>query len=116
MPLYKIINLNLSSLLADIVVSKYADHQPLYRQSEIAARDKVTLDEASMGRWVGQCEALCDPLTQALRRYTMDGNKLHADDTPIAVLAPGNKKTKTDRLWVYVRDDSRSGSTAPGAV
>jgi len=105
-----------ASLLADIVVSKYADHQPLYRQSEMAARDKVTLDEASMGRWVGQCEALCDPLTEALRRYTMNGNKVHADDTPIAVLAPGNKKTKTGRLWVYVRDDSRSGSTAPGAV
>ncbi|PXX20234.1 MULTISPECIES: IS66 family transposase [Burkholderia] len=104
------------SLLADILVSKYADHAPLYRQSEIAARDGVTLDRASMGRWVGQCEALCRPLTDALRRYTMAGTKLHADDTPIPVLAPGNKKTKTGRLWVYVRDDSRSGSTEPAAV
>ena len=86
------------SLLADILVSKYADHAPLYRQSEIAARDGVTLDRASMGRWVGQCEALCRPLTDALRRYTMAGTKLHADDTPIPVLAPGNKKTKTGRL------------------
>ena len=59
------------SLLADILVSKYADHQPLYRQSVIAARDGVKLDPASMGRWVGQCEALCEPLTEALRRYTM---------------------------------------------
>ncbi len=57
------------SLLADILVSKYADHQPLYRQSTIAARDGVTLDRASMGRWVGQCEAVCAPLTEALRRY-----------------------------------------------
>lgn len=104
------------SLLADILVSKYADHAPLYRQSEIAARDGVTLDRASMGRWVGQCEALCRPLTDALRRYTMAGTKLHADDTPIPVLAPGNKKTKTGRLWVYVRDDSRSGSTELAAV
>lgn len=104
------------SLLADNLVSKYADHAPLYRQSEIAARDGVTLDGASVGRWVGQCEALCRPLTDALRRYTMAGAKLHADDTPIPVLAPGHKKTKTGRLWVYVRDDSRSGSTEPTTV
>ena len=104
------------SLLADIFVSKYADHQPLYRQSEIAARDKVRLDPASMGRWVGECEALVDPLTEALRRYAMAGSKVHADDTPIPVLAPGNKKTKTGRLWVYVRDDRRAGSQEPAAV
>jgi transposase len=105
-----------ASLLGDILVSKYADHQPLYRQSEIAARDQVNLDPASMGRWVGACEELCAPLTEALRRYTMAGTKIHADDTPIPVLAPGNKKTKTGRLWVYVRDDTRSGSTEPAAV
>src|SRR6185437_4720558 len=104
------------SLLADIAVSKYADHQPLYRQSAIAARDGVTLDRASMGRWVGQCQALCAPLIEALRRYTMAAAKLHADDTPIPVLAPGNRKTRTGRLWVYVRDDRRSGSTQPAAV
>lgn len=104
------------SLLADILVAKYADHQPLYRQSVIAARDGVTLDPASMGRWVGQCEALMDPLTESLRRYAMAGAKIHADDTPIPVLAPGNKKTKTGRLWVYVRDDRRSGSAEPAAV
>src|SRR5579864_2100697 len=104
------------SLLADILVGKYADHQPLYRQSVIAARDKVTLDPASMGRWVGQCEALVDALVEAVRRYVMAATKVHADDTPIPVLAPGNKKTKTGRLWVYVRDDSRSASTEPAAV
>jgi len=104
------------SLLADILVSKYADHQPLYRQSAIAARDGVTLDRASMGRWVGQCEALCAPLTEALRRYTVAATRLHADDTPIPVLSPGNRKTRTGRLWVYVRDDHRSGSTQPASV
>jgi transposase len=104
------------SLLADILVSKFADHQPLYRQSAIAARDAVKLDPASMGRWVGQCEALCEPLTEALRRHTVATWKLHVDDTPIPVLAPGNRKTKTGRLWVYVRDDTRSGSTDPAAV
>jgi len=104
------------TLLADILVSKYADHQPLYRQSEIAARDGVTIDPASAGRWVGQCEALLDPLNKALRRYVMGSAKLHADDTPIPVLSPGSKKTKTGRLWVYVRDDCRSGSKEPSAV
>lgn len=104
------------SLLADILVAKFADHQPLYRQSAIAARDGVMLDPASMGRWVGQCEALCEPLTEALRRYTMATFKLHADDTTIPVLAPGNKKVKTGRLWVYVRDDTRSGANEPAAV
>ena len=104
------------SLLAEIFVAKYADHQPLYRQSEIAARENVKLDPASMGRWVGQCEALVDPLVEALRRYAMGGIKIHADDTPLPVLAPGNKKAKTGRLWVYVRDDRRSGSKEPAAV
>ncbi|MEM5383369.1 IS66 family transposase [Paraburkholderia phymatum] len=95
------------SLLAEIIVAKYANHTPLYRQSEIAARDGVRLDRASMARWVGQCEELCRLLTEALRRYTMSTTKLHADDTPIPVLAPGNKKTRTGRLWVYMRDDRR---------
>lgn len=104
------------SLLADILVSKFADHAPLYRQSQIAERDGVKLDPASMGRWVGQCEALCERLTEALRRHTVATWKLHVDDTPIPVLAPGNRKTKTGRLWVYVRDDRRSGSTDPAAV
>lgn len=104
------------SLLADILVAKYADHIPLYRQAQIAERDGVKLDPGSMGRWVGQCEALCEPLTEALRRYAMATSKLHADDTPIPVLAPGNKKAKTGRLWVYVRDDTRSGSKEPAAV
>jgi len=105
-----------ASLLADILVAKYADHQPLYRQSEIAARDRVRLDLASMGRWVGQCETLLAPLVEALRRYAMAAGKLHADDTPIPVVAPGNKQTKTGRLWVYVRDDRRAGAKEPAAV
>jgi hypothetical protein len=104
------------SLLADILVSKFADHQPLYRQSEIAARDGVTLDRASIGRWVGQIAELCTPLVEAIQRYTVRDGKLHVDDTPVAVLAPGNGKTATGRFWVYVRNDCRSGSTEPAAV
>jgi transposase len=104
------------SLLADIAVSKFADHQPLYRQSEIAARDGVTLDRGSMGRWLGQIAELCVPLVEAIQRYALVPGKVHVDDTPVAVLAPGNGKTVTGRFWVYVRDDRRSGSTDPAAV
>ena len=90
------------SLLADMLVGKYSN-RPLYRQSAIAARENVTLDTASMGRWVGMCEALLDPLVQALRRYTMGGAKLHADDTPIPVLAPGEKTPDRTGIGVSCR-------------
>lgn len=104
------------SLLADVIVSKYADHLPLYRQSAIAVRDGVRLDRATMARWVGQLAELCRPLIEALRRYAMASAKLHADDTPMPVLAPGNQKVKKGYLWVYVRDDRRAGSTEAAAV
>jgi Transposase IS66 family len=64
-------------------ISELQRHLPLYRQSAIAARENVTPDIASMGRWVGMCEALLDPLAKALRRYAMGGAKLHADDTAV---------------------------------
>lgn len=69
-----------------------------------------------MAGWVGQSEKLLDPLVAALGRYVLAGSKLHADDTPVAVLSPGRGRTKTGRLWVYVRDDHASASAdAPAA-
>lgn len=103
-------------LLAHILVSKFADHQPLYRQSVIYARQGVDIDRSSMGRWVGACAALMHPLVDAVRRHVMAGAKLHADDTPVPVLAAGNGQTKTGRLWTYVRDDRTSASGIPPAV
>ena len=103
-------------LLAQILVSKFADHQPLYRQSEIYARHGVDLDRSTMARWVGACGALVRPLVDALQRYVLMPGKVHSDDTPMPVLAPGNGQTKTGRMWVYVRDDRRSGSTAAPAA
>lgn len=103
-------------LLAHILVSKFADHQPLYRQSDIYARQGVELDRSTMARWVGACGALVRPLVDALRRYVTAPGKVHTDDTPMPVLSPGNGQTKTGRLWVYVRDDRHSGSTAPPAM
>ena len=103
-------------LLAHVLVSKYADHQPLYRQSEIYAREGVNLDRSTLAGWVGATSALLAPLIEAVRRHVLAASKLHADDTPVPVLAPGNGKTKTGRLWTYVRDDRPSGDTTAPAV
>ena len=101
-------------LLAHVLVSKYADHCPLYRQSEIYARQGVELDRSTLAGWVGAASELLAPLVDAVRRHVLGATKLHADDTPVPVLAPGNGKTKTGRLWTYVRDDRTAGeSTAP---
>ena len=103
-------------LLAHVLVSKYCDHLPLYRQSEIYARQSVELERSTMADWVGGCSRLLDPLVEALRRYVTAAGKLHADDTPVPVLAPGQGKTKTGRLWTYVRDDRPAGDHAAPAV
>jgi transposase len=103
-------------LLAHVLVSKYCDHLPLYRQSKIYARDGVELERSTLADWVGQCSALLAPLANALSRYVLAGNKLHADDTPVPVLQPGRGTTKHGRLWTYVRDDRASSSTDPPAV
>ena len=103
-------------LLAHVLVSKYCDHLPLYRQSQIYARDGIEIDRSTMAGWVGAGSALLQPLLDALARYVLSAQKLHADDTPVPVLAPGTGKTKLGRLWAYVRDDRPSGSTDPPAV
>jgi transposase len=103
-------------LLAHVLVSKYCDHLPLYRQSEIYARSGVELDRSTLAEWVGGSSRLLAPLVEALRRHVMAADKLHADDTPVPVLAPGLGKTKTGRLWTYVRDDRPAGDSTPAAV
>ena len=103
-------------LLAHILTAKYADHLPLYRQEQIYARDGVELDRSTMAEWVGSCTQLMTPLAEALARYVFAAGKLHADDTPVPVLDPGRGKTKTGRLWTYVRDDRPAKSEHPAAV
>src|ERR1700684_1658849 len=103
-------------LLAHVLVSKYADHQPLYRQSEIYAREGIDLDRSTLAGWVGATSELLAPLVEAVRAHVMSASKLHADDTPVPLLAPGNGKTKTGRLWTYVRDDRPAGDATPAAV
>lgn len=103
-------------LLAHVLVSKYADHLPLYRQSQIYAREGIELERSTMADWVGKSTALLEPLAEAIGRHVRDGAALHADDTPVSVLAPGNGKTKTGRVWVYARDERPWGSEVPAAA
>lgn len=103
-------------LLAHVLTAKFCDHLPLYRQSTIYAREGVELGRSALAKWVGESSSLLAPLVAALRRYVMAADKLHGDDTPVPVLAPGSGKTKTGRLWTYVRDDRPSGSIDAPAV
>jgi transposase len=103
-------------LLAHVLVSKYCNHLPLYRQEEMYAREGVELDRATLAAWVGGASRVLEPLVEALRRYVLAAEKLHADDTPVPVLEPGNGKTKIGRVWTYVRDDRPAGNHAPPAV
>jgi transposase len=103
-------------LLAHVLVAKYADHLPLYRQSEIYARSGIELDRSTMADWVGGASRTLRPLVEALKNYVLGAEKLHGDDVPVPVLEPGNGKTKTGRLWTYVRDDRPAGSVAAPAV
>ncbi len=103
-------------LVAHVLSAKYCDHLPLYRQSEIYAREGVELARSTMADWVGKASILMAPLIEALRSHVFAGSRLHGDDTPVPVLAPGKGKTKTGRLWTYVRDGRPYGSKTPPAV
>lgn len=103
-------------LLAHVAVAKFCDHLPLYRQSQIYAREGVELDDGTLADWVGASSRLLRPLVDALRQHVLSAEKLHADDTPVPVLAPGKGRTKTGRLWTYVRDDRPAGDRTAPAV
>jgi transposase len=106
-----------AGLLAHIVVSKYDDHLPLYRQAEIFAREGVSLETSTLSGWVGATAAALKPLVDALAADAMTSDTLHVDDTPVPVLAPGTGKTKTGRLWIYVRDEQPfTGPRPPAAL
>jgi transposase len=103
--------------LAHLLVSKFVDHLPLYRQSEIYAREGVELDRSTLSDWVGQAAWLLDPVVAAIRKHVFAAEKIHGDDTTVPVLAPGLGRTATGRLWVYVRDDRLfAGPAAPAAA
>jgi hypothetical protein len=104
------------ALLAHVIVSKYCDHLPLHRQSDIYAREGVDLDRSLLAAWVGHMAALLTPLAEAIGKHVRAGETLHADDTPVPVLEPGRGKTRTGRLWTAVRDERPWGSAIPPAA
>ena len=105
-----------ASVLAHIAISKFCDHTPLYRQAEIDARSGVEIDRSQRAEWLGHVSWLLRPLGELVAAHVMAGRVIHADDTPVDVLAPGAGKTKTGRQWVYLRDERPHGSSEPPAV
>ena len=103
-------------LLAHILVQKYCNHLPFYRQSEIYAREDIELSRGTMASWAGQSAALLEPLIEEIRKSIFASSHIHGDDTPVRVLAPGLGKTKTGRLWTYVRDGHKYDDKTPPAV
>lgn len=105
-----------AGLLAHVLVAKYCDHLPLYRQSQIFARNGVELDRSTLANWVGGAAWWLEPLHKRLTEHVFASTKLFADDTPVPVLDPGRGRTKTGRLWVYARDDRSWGGPEPPAA
>jgi transposase len=90
-----------AGLLAQVLVAKYADHQPLYRQEAIFERAGLALPRSSLAQWVGECGVRLAPLVEALRSMLLARAVLHADETPVAMLKPGHGKTHRAYLWSY---------------
>jgi transposase len=102
------------SLLAMILVDKYADHQPLNRQSDQFAREGIELSVSTMADHVGDCAAVLMPLYELIKAHVFAAERIHGDDTTVPVLA--KVKTRTGRLWTYVRDDRPFGGIDPPAA
>ena len=90
-----------SGLLAQVLVAKYADHLPLYRQESIFGRSGYPIARSTLAQWVGVCGVQLQPLVDALKTCMLKSAVLHADETPVAMLKPGNKKTHRAYLWAY---------------
>ena len=104
-------------LLAHVLVAKYAEFLPLYRQSQIFARQGIALDRSTLCDWVGRACWWLEPLWRLLHRHILSSTRIFADDTPLPVLDPGRGRTKTGRLWGYAIDDRPwQGSTPPAVV
>jgi len=102
------------TLLAHVLFSKYGLHLPLNRQSAAYAREGIDLDVSTLADWVGACAATLMPLVEAIRAHVFAAERIHADDTTVPVLAKG--KTRTGRLWTYVRDDRPFAGPEPPAA
>ena len=103
-------------LLAHIFVQKFCNHLPAYRQSQIYARENIELSRSTISSWLGQGARLLEPLADKIREYICSANEIHGDDTPVKVLEPGTGKTKTGRIWTYVKDGRPRGDNSAVAA
>jgi transposase len=103
-----------AGLLAMILHGKFGNHLPLNRQSESFAREGIDLDVSTLADWVGACTATLAPLVELIRAHVFSAARIHGDDTTVPVLA--KMKTRTGRLWTYVRDDRPFGGPSPPAA
>lgn len=104
-------------LVAHVLVAKYADHLPLYRQAQILARQGLSLDRSTLADWVGRAAFLLRPVHERLLATLKSSSKLFADETTAPVLDPGRGRTKTGQLWAYARDDRPwAGPDPPGVA
>lgn len=105
-----------AGLLAHILIQKYCNHLPLYRQAQIYEREGVEISRTTMASWAGQCARLLEPIAKAIQQFVFASKQIHGDDTPVRVLAPGIGKTKIGRIWTYVSDGRPHGDKFPVAV
>jgi transposase len=104
------------ALIAQVLVSKYADHLPLYRQAQIYARQGIQLDRSTLADWVGRAAWYLRPLRDRILEELRQSERLFADETTAPVLDPGRGRTKTGQLWAYARDDRPWGGHSPPMV
>ena len=108
--------LSTEATVAQVLVSKYADHLPLYRQAQIYARQGIALDRSTLADWVGHAAFHLRPLHQRLLTVLRARSKLFADETTVPVLDPGRGRTKTGQLWAYAADDRPWGGADPPGI
>jgi transposase len=104
------------AMIAHVLVGKYADHLPLYRQSQIYARQEIELDRSTLADWVGSAAAELRPLHERLFEHLKRSPKLFMDETRAPVLDPGRRRTKSGYLWAIARDDRPWAGPDPPAV
>jgi transposase len=105
-----------AGLLAHVLVNKYCDHLPLYRQNQIFEREDIQLSTSTLCDWISSCAILLAPLAQKIKDHIFSAEQIHGDDTIVKVLNPGMGKTKTGRIWTYVSDGRPHGDKTPPAA
>ena len=103
-------------LLSHVILQKYCDHLPFYRQSEMFEREGIEIARSTMAGWAGRVATLLKPLAEKIKEVVMEASEIHGDDTPIKVLDALKGKSKTGRIWTYLKDGRPHGDCSPAAI